>query len=560
MSRTGLTFICVIASLTASAVTPQMVSDPANLKGAEYVNPVIHADYSDPDVVASPDGKSFYMTASSFQSVPGLPILKSEDLVNWAIVNYALPEVPPADFYAAAPQHGKGVWAPCIRYHAGKYYIYWGDPDFGIFMINAEDPEGRWSEPVLVIPGKGMIDPSPLWDKDGKAYLANGWAASRCGFNSVITLWEMAPDGSKVTSSPRIIYDGNDGVNHTVEGPKFYRHGDYYYLFAPAGGVETGWQLVMRSKNVEGPYEAKIVMAQGDSDINGPHQGAWVTDPAGNEWFLHFQDKGLYGRIIHLNPMQWVNDWPVIGDDRDGDGCGDPVSKWKKPATAPKAAADGNGAALASALPLRHSADPTLLYQWHANYRPEFGFPLPEGLMRVYGHKLDKEQINLWEVPNLWLQKFPAEQFTVTAKVRVSAKSASEGVSSGIVVMGRDYARLGLLKSGDEFILQFVTDRDADLGGSEQVKDIARLKPTRVYAAGLKPNLECDLWMRVKVAKDGLCTFSYSTDGKRFTDAGTFTARVGKWIGAKTGFYSITPAGVPDRGWLDVISADLEIK
>lgn len=258
--------------------------------------------------------------------------------------------------------------------------------------------------------------------------------------------------------------------------------------------------------------------------------------------------------------MQWVNDWPVIGDDRDGDGCGDPVSKWKKPATAPKAAADGNGAALASALPLRHSADPTLLYQWHANYRPEFGFPLPEGLMRVYGHKLDKEQINLWEVPNLRLQKFPAEQFTVTAKVRVSAKSASEGVSSGIVVMGRDYARLGLLKSGDEFILQFVTDRDADLGGSEQVKDIARLKPTRVYAAGLKPNLECDLWMRVKVAKDGLCTFSYSTDGKRFTDAGTFTARVGKWIGAKTGFYSITPAGVPDRGWLDVISADLEIK
>lgn len=533
----------------AGAMTPQMVSNPANLKGREYVNPIIHADYSDPDVVASPDGKTFYMTASSFQSAPGLPILKSHDLVNWAIVNYALPDVPPVDYYQAAPRHGKGVWAPCIREHDGRYYIYWGDPDFGVYMVSTDNPEGAWSEPTLVIPGKGLIDPSPLWDKDGKVYLANGWAASRCGFNSVITLWELTPDGKKAEGTPRIIYDGNDGVNHTVEGPKFYRKGDWYYMFAPAGGVATGWQLVMRSRNIEGPYEAKIVMAQGKSDINGPHQGAWVTDSEGKDWFLHFQDKDLYGRVIHLNPMVWREDWPVIGNDTDGDGCGDPVRRWTKPVEN----------VIQGALPLQHSKDASALFQWHADYKPEYGFPLPEGMMRVYGHRTEGVDINLWDVPNLWLQKFPAEEFTVTSRVRVSAKSLSEGATSGIVVMGRDYARLGLLKKGDAFVLQYAVNQDADNGGKETVKDITELKPTRVYAAGLMPNLECDVWLRVTVKRDGKCTLSYSTDGRKFIDAGRFTARVGKWIGAKLGYYSVTPGGVTERGWIDVVEDNLEI-
>lgn len=533
----------------AGAMTPQMVSNPANLKGKEYVNPIIHADYSDPDVVASPDGKTFYMTASSFQSAPGLPILKSHDLVNWAIVNYALPDVPPVDYYQAEPRHGKGVWAPCIREHDGRYYIYWGDPDFGVYMVSTDDPEGAWSEPTLVIPGKGLIDPSPLWDKDGKVYLANGWAASRCGFNSVITLWELTPDGKKAVGTPRIIYDGNDGVNHTVEGPKFYRKGDWYYMFAPAGGVATGWQLVMRSRNIQGPYESRIVMAQGKSDINGPHQGAWVTDSEGKDWFLHFQDKDLYGRLTHLNPMVWREDWPVIGNDTDGDGCGDPVRRWSKPA----------GSVIQGALPLQHSKDASALFQWHADYKPEYGFPLPEGMMRVYGHRTDAVDINLWDVPNLWLQKFPAEEFTVTSRVRVSAKSLSEGATSGIVVMGRDYARLGLLKKGDAFVLQYAVNQDADNGGKETVKDITELKPTRVYAAGLMPNLECDVWLRVTVKRDGKCTLSYSTDGRKFIDAGRFTARVGKWIGAKLGYYSVTPGGVSERGWIDVVEDELGI-
>lgn len=545
--------ICLCSSVSVMAAGEQLISNPLNLKGDDYINPIIHSDYSDPDVVASPDGHTFYMTASSFQCAPGLPILKSHDLVNWSLVNYALPAVPPTDFYGEAPRHGKGVWAPCIKFHDGEYYIYWGDPDFGIFMIKTDNPEGEWSTPVLVKKGKGMIDPTPLWDEDGKAYLANAWAASRTGFNSIVTVSEMNSDGTAVVTAPKIVFDGNDGVNHTIEGPKLYRRGDYYYIFAPAGGVETGWQLVMRSKNIYGPYESKIVMAQGKSDINGPHQGAWVSIPTGEDWFVHFQDRGAYGRIINLNPMVWKEDWPVIGNDSDGDGCGDPVRKWKKPTVIGASRND-------SAQPLEHTSDPSMLYEWHSNYNDLFGFPTNTSLMRIYGHKVSDDFVNMWEVPNMWLQKFPAEEFTVTSKIRISAKANAEGVSSGVIVMGWDYCRFGLEKRGDNFEVTLATCKDAEQGAVENTLDVARLAPTRVYAAGLYPNMECDVWLRVAVGKDAQCKFSYSTDGKKYVEVpNKFKARAGKWIGAKVGFYSITPPGVNERGWIDVINADLEI-
>ena len=325
--------IVIIAALVCGAwqqADAQYVSKVwvPDQKDGTYINPIIHADYSDPDVCAA--GDDFYMTASSFGCAPGLPILHSKDLVNWRLANYALKEIEPTGFFNA-PQHGKGVWAPSIRYHNGEFFIYWGDPDWGIFMVKTKDPLGEWEKPVLVKAGKGMIDPTPLWDEDGKVYLVHAWAGSRAAFNSVITVCEMNAGGTKVISEPVLVFDGNDGVNHTIEGPKFYKRNGYYYILAPAGGVVTGWQLALRSRNVYGPYESKIVMAQGDTDINGPHQGGWVETCTGESWFINFQDKAMYGRVLHLNPMKWENDWPVIGEDKDGDGCGEPVKRYKKP-------------------------------------------------------------------------------------------------------------------------------------------------------------------------------------------------------------------------------------
>ena len=403
------------------------VSDEGN---GMYRNPVLHADYSDPDVCAV--GEDYFLTASSFNCTPGLPILHSKDLVNWKIVNYALKKVEPVEYYNE-PRHGKGVWAPSIRFHEGMYYIYWGDPDFGIFMVKTRDPYGEWDAPVLVKAGKGMIDPCPLWDDDGRVYLAHAWAGSRAKFNSVLTVCELNKEGTAVISDPVLVFDGNDGVNHTIEGAKFYKRNGFYYLFAPAGGVVSGWQLVMRSKDVYGPYEARIVMAQGKTDINGPHQGGWVDTPAGESWFLHFQDKGAYGRVLHLNPMKWVNDWPVIGADKDKDGCGEPVTTYKKPnvgktypITTPPESDEFN---------TRHLG---LQWQWHANKQDTYGFTTDLGYLRLYAGSLSKEFVNFWEVPNLLMQKFPAEEFTATTKLTFTAKQ--NGEQAGLIVMGWDYS------------------------------------------------------------------------------------------------------------------------
>lgn len=515
------------------------VSDEGN---GMYRNPVLHADYSDPDVCTV--GEDYFLTASSFNCTPGLPILHSKDLVNWKIVNYALKKVEPVEYYNE-PRHGKGVWAPSIRFHEGVYYIYWGDPDFGIFMVKTRDPYGEWDKPVLVKAGKGMIDPCPLWDDDGRVYLAHAWAGSRAKFNSVLTVCELNKEGTKVISDPVLVFDGNDGVNHTIEGAKFYKRNGFYYLFAPAGGVVSGWQLVMRSKNVYGPYEARIVMAQGKTDINGPHQGGWVDTPAGESWFLHFQDKGAYGRVLHLNPMKWVNDWPVIGVDKDGDGCGDPVSRYRKPKTDKMYPIE---------TPVESDEFDTrklgLQWEWHANYQDVFGFTTNMGYARIYGHELSPHFKNFWEVPNLLMQKFPAEEFTATAKLKVSAKD--DGQLSGLIIMGWDYSWIGVEKQGEKFLLKQAVCKDAEQGNLEQVSTLAVLEPSRKFEAGLFPNYEREIYIRVHVDKGAYCRFSYSLDGKKFTEAGTlFKARQGKWIGAKVGMFSVTPHG-KERGWVDV--------
>lgn len=515
------------------------VSDEGN---GMYRNPVLHADYSDPDVCAV--GEDYFLTASSFNCTPGLPILHSKDLVNWKIVNYALKKVEPVEYYNEA-RHGKGVWAPSIRFQEGVFYIYWGDPDFGIFMVKTRDPYGEWDKPVLVKAGKGMIDPCPLWDDDGRVYLAHAWAGSRAKFNSVLTVCEMNKEGTAVISDPVLVFDGNDGVNHTIEGAKFYKRNGFYYLFAPAGGVVSGWQLVMRSKDVYGPYEARIVMAQGKTDINGPHQGGWVDTPAGESWFLHFQDKGAYGRVLHLNPMKWVNDWPVIGVDKDGDGCGDPVSRYRKPKTDKTYPIE---------TPVESDEFDTrklgLQWEWHANYQDVFGFTTNMGYARIYGHELSPHFKNFWEVPNLLMQKFPAEEFTATAKLKVSAKD--DGQLSGLIIMGWDYSWIGVEKQGEKFLLKQAVCKDAEQGNLEQVSTLAVLEPSRKFEAGLFPNYEREIYIRVHVDKGAYCRFSYSLDGKKFTEAGTlFKARQGKWIGAKVGMFSVTPHG-KERGWLDV--------
>ena len=534
--------------LTVSAQYTSQVWNPDNGDGT-YTNPVINADYSDPDVCVGPSGEDYYMTASSFQCVPGLPILHSRDLVNWEIVGHALQNLYTGDEallrHFSQPQHGAGVWAPSIRYHQGQYYIYWGDPDFGVYMVKTRngDPAGEWEDPVCVIKGQGYIDPCPLW-VDGRCYLVNGWANSRAKFASVLTVRELSTDGTRAIGQPVIVFDGNGTENRTCEGPKFYMRDGWYWILCPAGGVPTGFQLAMRSKSPYGPYEHKIVLAQGKTAINGPHQGGWVHTKYGEDWFLHFQDKEAYGRVVHLNPVDWSSGWPVMGKK------GEPVTCFRLPKASEKPKANSQKPT-ANPQESDEFNEPVLgrQWQWHANYNEKYGVPTAFGTMRIYTYKLSDNWKNFWEVPNLLLQKTPADQFTVTTKLRFTSKA--DGQMGGLIMMGLNYQALVVKRVGKTFQLLLLTCVNADKGTPQEETLIATLKPTAEDQTDYKPGIHEDIFLRLSVS-DAKVQFSWSQNGKRYQPCGSeYQMREGKWIGAKFGFVAVETDKKADRGWID---------
>ena len=540
MKRKHLLLMMLALPMAALAQYKSQVWSPDNGNGT-YTNPIINADYSDPDVCVA--GEDYYLTASSFNCIPGLPILHSKDLVNWEIVGHAVKELEPKQEFDR-PSHGNGIWAPSIRYHNGEFYIYWGDPDYGVFMVKTKDPAGEWSKPLCVIPGKGLIDTTPLWDDDGRCYLVNAYANSRSRFASVIAIRELSADGTKPIGNPVIIYDGNGTESRTCEGPKIYKRDGWYWVMFPAGGVPTGFQVAMRSKNPFGPYESKVVLAQGKTKINGPHQGAWVHTKFGEDWFLHFQDKEAYGRVVHLQPVTWKDNWPVMGVDKDGDYCGEPVTTYRKPKTSGKVQ-------VVNPAESDEFSDTRLglQWQWHANYNETFGMPTAFGSYRVYTHKVSEKFQNLWEVPNLLLQKTPSDKFTATTKIRFTSKDQNQ--TGGLLMMGLDYSGLVVKRVGNDFQLLQISCKSADKGKPQTEQLIATLKPTAVDQIDYQPGTHIDIYMRMSV-NDGKMHFSYSLDGKKYTKCGTeFTMREGKWIGAKIGFVAYEPGQKTNRGWID---------
>lgn len=502
-----------------------------------FTNPILYSDYSDPDVIKV--GEDFWMTASSFNCVPGLPILHSKDLVQWELVNAALPRLyqteEGSEKYTALfdrPAHGMGVWAPSIRYHNEMFYIFWGDPDIGIFYITAKDPCKQWSKPQLIIEGKGLIDPCPLWDDDGRFYLVHGWAGSRAGFKSILTVSELDPLSMTMISENVMVLNGKQTENPTVEGPKFYKRHGWYYIFAPAGGVKEGWQLVGRSRDVYGPYEWKTVLHQGNSDIHGPHQGGWVEDASGESWFLHFEDRYAYGRVLHLQPMRWLSDdWCTIGEDTNGDGIGEPVSKYKSPSAFPTDKSQHDGS--------RNRAEIPLPWQWHAN--PQQGWcmiDLSRDLLHLNCIKQSDDWSNFWDTPNLLLEKITGPEMTFTASM--SFYPSYDGDRAGVIVMGEDYASIGFEYHDHNIFLTQNICLGADKHNAEE--EVARLKIT------------CDnIFIRVKISQGALCTFQYSFDGKKFNTFGKqFTAKAGRWIGAKIGYYATAQIQKNDGGYVEI--------
>ena len=514
-----------------------------------YVNPVLLCDYSDPDAIRV--GDTYYLTASSFNFVPGLPILTSHDLVNWTLRNYALKNIPEAAY--VVPQHARGVWAPAIRYHNGMFYIFYGMPDEGIFMVRSADPLGEWEQPVCVRPGKGFIDPCPFWDEDGSAWIIHAYAKSRIGFKSVLGMFPISADGTHATGEDHIFYDGHK-TQPTIEGPKVYKRDGWYYIFAPAGGVSTGWQTVLRARSLQGPWEERVVLKQGSGAVNGPHQGAWVSTPEGEDWFLHFQSRGLYGRIVHLQPMGWQEDgWPwmgvpdehpehaplVIGEPGpEGEAaaraalaapCGIPVSVYRKP---------GTQETRPHADDMSDPFDGRLGLQWQfmGTWRPEF-YQVGQGSLTLRAYPLPENGRTLWACPQVLSQKIAALSFTAT--VTLDGSRLAVGEQAGLVLIGGQYAYLALAHTRDGYELRCVTSENLN-------EDKTEILHTNLPAS---PKTELRLNLRNTGYSEATADLAYRmADGRWETLLSEYAPDRHTWVGVRVGMFAMAVDGVDHSG------------
>lgn len=510
-----------------------------------YINPVLNADYSDPDAIRV--GEDYYMVCSEFHFM-GMPVLHSKDLVNWAIIGRIYDELKFAPEYDSMERYAGGSWAPSIRYHDNKFWVYFCTPDEGLFMSTAEKPEGPWVPLTQVVNIPKWEDPCPFWDDNGQAYLAR----SKHGAGPII-IHKLSADGKLLLDDGVTVYTGP-----VAEGPKFYKRNGYYYISIPEGGVGNGWQTVLRSKNIYGPYEKKVVLEKGSTDINGPHQGALVELPDGEWWFLHFQNIFSLGRVCHLQPVRWKDDWPVIGADLDMNGIGEPVYVWEKPdvgkvypITAPQTSDEFN--------------ETELGFQWSWNHNP---------VSNNWSLVKNAGSLSLSSLPGLSLEK---AKNTLTQKVMGNKGEATillitdkmgNGQKAGLCLIGRQYNSIGVYKENGE--LSVFTDINGEIT-KKSIKgkkiylrvDIVAENGLSQFPHRMNPGQQAPGGGRVNSQAEGRPEnqpqqsrrsqfpvmpgkhrFFYSTNNKEFHPVGEeFAASFGNWKGPKVGLFSYHEEG-----------------
>ena len=499
MTSKQLITICLMAAAFIAVSCGKKAEANGNTWGdtgdGNYLNPVLAADYSDPDAIRV--GDTYYMVASDFNYM-GMQVLESKDLVNWEIVSqvYDRFDLPGWD---GMDKYGQGCWAPSIRYHDGRFYVYFCTPEEGLFMSSAKKAAGPWEPLHCLKATAGWEDPCPFWDEDGSAYLGH----SRVGAGPII-LHKMSPDGKELLDDGVTVYEGP-----VAEGTKFHKIGDYYYLSIPEGGVQGGWQTILRSKDIYGPYERKVVLETGSTEINGPHQGALVDTPYGEWWFMHFQHRDPLGRVVHLQPMHWEDGWPVIGEDYDGNGVGEPVPGWTKPKTRkevkpvlPAASDDFKGKRLG--------------LQWQVNHNPVDGawsISRRKGYLAI--DALQAESVR--KARNTMSQKLMG--LSGSYSVCLSLDEFADGQFAGLSCMGRTCFSAGIRQTPEGRVLSF-----------EEDGEILASQPFEGKEVWIKMDFETE--------SDNF-GYSFSTDGKEFTPLGDqFHARYGYWKGARVALFS----------------------
>ena len=485
---------------------------------SQYRNPVLFADYSDPDVIR--DGSHYYLIASTFHFVPGIPVLESSDLVHWSIIGHVVQrmEIDPRYNLQGGNRYASGVWAPSIRKHNGLFYVYFPTPDEGIFVSTAPRITGPWSVPEAVMAQAGLEDPCPFWDDDGNAYLVH----SKKGAGPLI-LHRMSADGKHVLDDGKVIVEDAKNLP-TLEGPKFYKRNGYYYIFAPFGGVGTGSQAVMRSRSIYGPYESRVVLAQGSTAINGPHQGGYVETPDGKGWFLHFQSRRAHGRIVHLEPVRWHDDWPIMGDAVGNATAGQPVREGPLPVRSHSNLRPQTSDEFGKSI---------LGQQWEWNHNPDdrhWSLTQRRGYLRLIPMRAD----GLLTARNTLTQCMQDNSFEFT--VRLDLARMKSGAHAGLTMFEKTAGGLEVIQTGTERRLSLF----------HLASDAASMP-----ALTIPENI---LRLRVRVDGDE-ASYSYSfDDGRTFQSLGpAMPIHFSWWKGSRPALFAYTTdageSGAIDFDW-----------
>lgn len=483
-----LYFINNVLVLSAQG-TPGKWGDQGN---GTYINPILNADYSDPDVIRVRD--KYYMIASDFHFL-GMQVLESSDMINWKLISQIYHHF---DFpgWDNNQQYAGGSWAPSIRYHDNKFWVFFCTPKEGLFMSNAVNPSGPWSPLHLVKKVEKWEDPCPFWDEDGQAYLGR----SRHGAGPII-IHKMSADGTRLLDEGMTVYTGP-----VAEGTKIFKKDGYYYLSIPEGGVGTGWQTILRSKNIYGPYEKKVVLEQGSTTINGPHQGAIVDTPDDQWAFFHFQHHHALGRVVHLQPMHWENDWPVIGVDFDRNGIGEPVYVCQKPIESKTIFAPQTDDDFST---------PNLSLQWQFNHNPTdhaWSLSAHPGSLTLKALKSSTFRL----ARNTLTQKIMGNISEAT--IAMDFTEIADGQRCGLACMGKINNVLGIkMEKGQKYLYT-----------SNDTTEISTTFPNGNQ-----------IYLRVSIdMTNQKFQYFYSTDNIRFIPYGTsFFIPFGFWKGARIALY-----------------------
>lgn len=531
MRQFGLFCFCVgvLALAMRTGAAGPAGSWAADNGNGTYSNPLFYEEFEDPDVIRV--GEDYYLAGTTMHMNPGLMVMHSKDLVNWELASYCIDrlDLGPRFRLEGGNIYGQGIWAPCIRYHDGTFYVFSNVNGVGTLVFRSKSAKGPWARNQL----PGMHDLSVLFDDDGKVYAIYGARRpSIVELNKEIT--GILPNSRRQMNA--------QGMG---EGHHLYKiKGQYFDVSAIPGGHTD--QMVARANSLDGPWTVER-MVQGESlgvpSQNGVravgrgqdrsftitwanpnsgggltlHQGGMVDTPSGQWWSIIMQDHGSIGRMVALVPITWDNDFPLIG--LPGNLRKAP-NTWLKPDT-------GHIQPPAPPFVRNDSFDtPRLSPVWQWNHVPDdakWSLTEKSGVLRL--HSLPA--VDFWTARNSLTQRPPGPECIAT--VEVDAGALAPGDTAGLALLSSPYAWIGVVRGGDGLTLQMF--------------DQTTRKATKAPAA------PAHLWLRVSCNFDTeKAVFAYSPDGRGFSPLGEpfrMAFQLTTFQGARLALFNFNSSGRP---------------